>query len=143
VDDYSKRLDPGSATPEGTPSARDDTVFRSGVFCFGVGLPFLKDWITALSTPPNRYALWRGPRQAVMTQYIVWWDLFWAASTINTSPRHHVSTTSGHHESLSGEPFHHFTFPRFYRSTYLLWGGGSHLHHPPRTGSSWGQPYNL
>jgi len=42
VDDYSKRLDPGSATPEGTPSARDDTVLRSGVFCFGLAGCFQK-----------------------------------------------------------------------------------------------------
>ena len=29
----------------------------------------LKDWITGQITPPNRCALWRGPRQPVMTQF--------------------------------------------------------------------------
>jgi hypothetical protein len=37
------------------------------------------------------------------------------------------------------------TFPLFLEhSTYLLWGRGwPHLHPTLRSGSSWGQPYNL
>ena len=35
---------------------------------FRTGWLFLKDWIPGQATPPNRYALWRGPRQPGMTQ---------------------------------------------------------------------------
>ena len=47
-----KRLDHGSSHPAkplralaGTPTGRDDTVFWSVVFCFGVCWLFRKDWI--------------------------------------------------------------------------------------------------
>ena len=39
-------------------------------------LPPPRYWLTAQITPPNRYALWRGPRQAVMTRCVVWCALF-------------------------------------------------------------------
>ena len=85
-------LDPGSST-----LARDDTVYslmslfrglpksvrqRQRSCLFGRDLRSLWQtdfatpgyWIPALYTPPNRYALWRGPRQAVMTRFLglVW-----------------------------------------------------------------------
>ena len=52
---------------------------------------------------------------------------------------------------VSGEPFHHFTFPPFHlKNTFppivapiYYEGDGPHLHHPPRTGSSWGHPYKF
>jgi len=58
-------------------AGRDDTVCSLGWFVFGSGWVVSKDWITALVTPPNRYALWRGPRQAVMTRCVAWDGLFW------------------------------------------------------------------
>jgi len=45
----SKRLDPGSST-----LARDDTVY-SLMGLFRAGWLFPKDWITAQTTPPDRY----------------------------------------------------------------------------------------
>jgi len=36
----------------------------------------LKGWIPGQATPPNRYALWRGPRLPGMTQCGVWFDLY-------------------------------------------------------------------
>ncbi len=59
-------------------------------FVSGAGWLFLKDWIPGQASLPG------------MTRCIVWGCLFWAASTINTSPRHHLTTKA---------PFHHFTFP--------------------------------
>jgi|GEM_PF-4483296 len=50
-------------------AGRDDTVCCLGWFVLGSGWVVSKDWITAQVTPPNRYALWRGPRQAVMTRW--------------------------------------------------------------------------
>ena len=94
-------------------------------------------WIPGQITPPNRYALWRGPRQAGMTQYRVDWGLFRASFppsnillilsiqssafyfvfTITTPPRHYDTT-----KSFQGTfpPFHLSTFPRPNRSTYIL-----------------------
>jgi len=71
----------------------------------------LKDWIPAQSTPPNRCALWRGPRKAGMTQNIAWWTCFGGTFPPfhlqrSCHPRsisfHHPTTTSRHHEVLSG-----------------------------------------
>ena len=62
-------------------------------FVSGAGWLFLKDWIPGQASLPG------------MTRCIVWGCLFWAASTINTSPRHHLTTKA---------PFHHFTFPPFH-----------------------------
>ena len=52
----------------------------------------LKDWIPGQVTPPNRCALWRGPRQPGMTRFWGLEGLFRAASAINTSSRHHSTT---------------------------------------------------
>ena len=46
-----------------------------------------RHWIPAQSTPPNRCALWRGPRKAGMTQNIAWWTCFGG-----TFPPFHLST---------------------------------------------------
>ena len=43
---------------------------------FNLTRMFQKDWIPGQVTPPNRYALWRGPRQPGMTRYIAWLALF-------------------------------------------------------------------
>jgi len=61
----------------------------------------LKDWIPAQSTPPNRCALWRGPRKAGMTQNIAWWTCF-----VGTFPPFHLKNT----------------FPRPHHSTYIYGG---------------------
>ncbi|GEM_PF-714192 len=75
---------------------------------------FLKDWIPGQASLPR------------MTHYIAWWTCFWGtfppSKILLPAFYHHVTTTSRHHESLSGEPFHHFTFPRFYHSTYIYGG---------------------
>jgi len=57
----------------------------------------LKDWIPGQITPPNRFALWRGPRQPGMTRHCSLGRLVLAASTINTTPRHHDTMSSRHH----------------------------------------------
>ena len=54
-------------------------------------------WITAQITPPNRFALWRGPRQPGMTRHCSLGGLVLATSTINTTPRHHDTMSSRHH----------------------------------------------
>jgi len=38
---------------------------------FNLTRMFQKDWIPGQVTPPNRYALRRGPQQPGMTQYLV------------------------------------------------------------------------
>ena len=78
-----------------------------------------KDWIPGNVTPPNRYALRRGPRQPGMTQYIAWRTCFGTfphfhlqisyrssySRSIITSSRYHLTTSSRRPPS----PFHQST----------------------------------
>jgi hypothetical protein len=68
-----------------------------------------RHWIPAQSTPPNRCALWRGPRKAGMTQNIAWWTCFGG-----TFPPSKIL-------SILSSAFYS-TFPRPHRSTYIYGG---------------------
>jgi len=82
-------LDPGSCGSRKFSRIKRRRLPRIGVMgcSFWICYLFLKDWIPGQVTPPNRYALWRGPRQPGMTRFLTCWLCFG-----ETFPPFHLST---------------------------------------------------
>ena len=129
-----KRLDHGSSGSRRYTRIKgaDCRGLGHGVICFRVG------WVVFKRLDPGSSKLARD-------------DTLYSLVDLFLEPFHHFTFSPFQLQisalficvNLREPPFHLSTLPRFYHSTYIYGGCGSHSHHPLRRGSSWGQPYNL